>query len=133
MQSVALWCISPGFRLNFDSLEAAKAMSGLVVMAAKSMPPIFLWYRSLDASVAFSDVGNNSAVAIGVSGVFWVSGESVRPKVLANLSIYASWDSQSVCLALFWMQGSCRSSLKPSDLNAEVSSLCQRRGDLCSL
>ncbi len=70
IRSAALWCISPGFRLNLDNLKTAKAISGLVVMAAKNIPPIFLWYRSLEMSVAFFEIRNNSIMAIGVSGAF---------------------------------------------------------------
>src|SRR5580692_5964526 len=66
--SAASWCILPGRQLCLESLAAAKAMSGLVEIAAYRIDPIFLWYNVLSASITSSSIckGSSSSSAIGV-------------------------------------------------------------------
>jgi hypothetical protein len=54
--------------LNVASLDAAKATSGLVVMAAKRIEPVFLYKRWIEAFDAVSSLRNNSSVVMGVPG-----------------------------------------------------------------
>ena len=68
--SAASWCTWLGFELYLASLEAAKATSGLVVIAAYRIDPTLPWYCVTDARDACGwsvGVGKSSVSAISVS------------------------------------------------------------------
>ena len=59
--------------LNRARREQANAMSGRVVVAAKSMDPVFRWYSSSSFFVAVPGEGVSSTSDIGVVGGLSVS------------------------------------------------------------
>ena len=64
--SAANWWAGPGLVKNRANLDAANAISGLVLTAVYRIDPIFLWYRDISNADAMLSLGNSSINPISV-------------------------------------------------------------------